>query len=75
MIKASEISNDVVIISFPKKYVLHAFIRQTWLVLFKGFSVTFFTNKDILNLAAEAHLKEISRVDVGILWVVKFKKV
>jgi len=72
--KTTEITNDFVIISFPKKYILHALVRQIWLFLFKGFSVSFFTDNKIKDLAKKSGLIEIERIDVGILWVIKFKK-
>jgi 2-polyprenyl-3-methyl-5-hydroxy-6-metoxy-1,4-benzoquinol methylase len=71
----ADLSNNFVIVSFPKKYVLHALIRKLWLNLVKKIAVTFFTNNDIQILASACSLKEVERKDVGILWVVKFRKV
>lgn len=67
-------SNGSVIVSFPKKNVLHAFVRNFWLRYFKGINITFFSNDDILKLSEAVGLKEIDRRDVGILYVVKFAK-
>lgn len=73
--KMAQASNGFVIVSFPKKYVIHALVRKLWLNLFKKVYVTFFTDDHILELASACGLKEIKRIDVGILWVVKFEKV
>jgi len=67
-------SNRYVIVSFPKKYSLHALIRNIWLRFFKGIKVSFFSNKDIGRLAGLSGLNESGRIDVGILWVIKFEK-
>jgi 2-polyprenyl-3-methyl-5-hydroxy-6-metoxy-1,4-benzoquinol methylase len=71
----ADLSNDFVIVSFPKKYVLHAVIRKWWLNLIKRIPVTFFNNNSIQVLASTCGLEEMERKDVGILWVVKFRKI
>lgn len=73
--KMTDLSNHFVILSFPKKYVLHAILRWIWLTLFKKVHVSFFSNKEISYLATQSGLREIERIDVGILWVIKFKKI
>jgi 2-polyprenyl-3-methyl-5-hydroxy-6-metoxy-1,4-benzoquinol methylase len=70
--RMAALANEHVIASFPKKGILHAFIRNIWLSRFKQVKVTFFTNDDIRRLSREAGLVEVDRRDVGILWVVKF---
>ena len=72
--KMTAVSNDIVIVSFPKRYVAHAFIREIWLRVIKKIRISFFVNKDISRLSSACGLKEIDRIDVGILWVIKFKK-
>jgi len=73
--KMKTLSDHYVLISFPKKYILHAFVRNIWLRVFKGIKISFFTGKNINRLAGLCGLKETGRVDSGILWVVKFKKI
>lgn len=73
--RLSALSNDYVIVSFPKRYVLHAFIRYIWLRFLKGFRISYFVNKEISRIASNSGLREVNRKDVGILWVIKFKKV
>lgn len=73
--KLRDLSNNIVIVSFPKRYVLHAFIRFIWLRFLKGFRISYFIENDITRLATNCGLQEIDRRDVGILWVIKFKKV
>jgi ubiquinone/menaquinone biosynthesis C-methylase UbiE len=70
-----ELSNETVIISFPKRYVIHALLRTIWLSFFKKIKVNYFTNSNIQKLSQECKLIEIERKDVGILWVIKFKKI
>ena len=70
----ASLSKNFVIVSFPKKYTIHAIIRKIWLKLFKGFKIKFFSNREIQNFAKNSGLKEVDRKDVGILWVIKFKK-
>jgi 2-polyprenyl-3-methyl-5-hydroxy-6-metoxy-1,4-benzoquinol methylase len=70
----ADLSNHFVIVSFPKKYVLHAWVRKLWLTWIKRIPVTFFSNQDIERVASACSLKEVARKDVGILWVVKFRK-
>lgn len=72
--KMKKLSVGPVIVSFPKKYVLHAFVRSIWLRLFKGIRISFFTDKDIASLASLCGLREIDRRDVEILWVIKFEE-
>lgn len=72
--KLASLSKRYVIVSFPKKYVLHAFIRYLWLRFLKGFRIKYFMNREIAELASVCGLKEVDRRDVGILWVVKFEK-
>lgn len=69
--KMANASKDAVIVSFPKKHILHAFVRNIWLRVFKKLKISFFSNKDIAKITQG--LKEIDRRDVGILWVIKFK--
>jgi 2-polyprenyl-3-methyl-5-hydroxy-6-metoxy-1,4-benzoquinol methylase len=69
------LSNGIVIVSFPKRYVLHALFRKIWLSLFKNVRVYFFSEADIHNLSASCGLREIERRDIGILWVIKFQKI
>ncbi|MBU1084263.1 MAG: class I SAM-dependent methyltransferase [Candidatus Omnitrophota bacterium] len=71
--KMADASKDAVIVSFPKKYILHAFARNIWLRIFKKLKISFFSDKDIANVTQG--LKETDRRDVGILWVIKFKRV
>ena len=73
--KMASASNRFVIVSFPKKYNLHALIRMFWLRFAKKFSITFFTEKDISDFSSACGLEEVQRRDIGILWVIKFKKV
>lgn len=73
--KMTDLSNSIVIISFPKKYVLHALIRTIWLRFFKKIKISFFLEKDISYLSSICGLREIERRDIGILWVIKFKKI
>ena len=70
----ADLSNHFVIVSFPKKYGLHALVRKLWLTWIKRIPVTFFSNQDIETAASACCLKEVERKDVGILWVVKFRK-
>jgi 2-polyprenyl-3-methyl-5-hydroxy-6-metoxy-1,4-benzoquinol methylase len=70
----SDLSNHFVIVSFPKKYSLHALVRKLWLTWIKRIPVTFFSNQEIERAASACRLKEVERKDVGILWVVKFRK-
>lgn len=70
----AELSNKFVLVSFPRKHAIHAVIRKLWLNLVKKIPVTFFNNHDILRLALTCGLKEVERRDVGVLWVVKFRK-
>ncbi len=72
--KLAKLSRKNVIVSFPKKGILHAWVRSFWLSYFKRVRVQFFDNAAIANLAKQAKLQEIDRRDVGILWVVKFQK-
>lgn len=72
--KMASLSNDYVIISFPKKFVLHAILRWVWLVFFKRVKVSFFSNKKISFLSKQAGFMETDRIDIGILWVIKFCK-
>ena len=72
--KMASLANEHVIVSFPKKGILHAFVRDLWLTHFKKVKVTFFSNDDIARLSQQAGLREVDRRDVGILWVIKFSK-
>lgn len=73
--KMAALSREYVIISFPRKGILHAFIRNLWLSNFKKVKITFFDNEAIACLSGQVGLRESDRRDVGILWVVKFVKV
>lgn len=70
----ADLSNQFVLVSFPQKFAIHAVVRKLWLNLVKKIPVTFFTNHDIRTLAVTCGLKEVERKDVGVLWVVKFRK-
>ena len=70
----ADLSNKFVLVSFPQKYAFHAVIRKLWLNLVKKIPVTFFNNHDIQTLASTCGLEEVERRDVGVLWVVKFRK-
>jgi len=72
--KLTDLSTDTIIISFPKKFVLHALIRTIWLTFFKKIKVNYFTNSDIARLAEAASIVEVERENIKILWVIKFKK-
>ena len=72
-VKMVAMSSNSIIVSFPKKYILHALIRKIWLNVFKRIKVVFFNEGDIKKLTSG--LREIDRMDVGILWVIKFAKI
>ena len=72
--KMTDLTERFVIVSFPKKHVLHALVRKLWLSLFKKIKISFFTSADIEKLSSLCGLKEKERRDVGILWVIKFEK-
>jgi 2-polyprenyl-3-methyl-5-hydroxy-6-metoxy-1,4-benzoquinol methylase len=72
--RAATLTEGPVIVSFPKRFVIHALARQLWLSALKGISVSFFTNRRIRCLSEEAGLCEVGRIDVGILWVLKFER-
>jgi len=71
--KMARLSRDSVIVSFPKRQVLHAIIRNIWLRMFKKITISFFSDADITALARGASLLEVARQDAGVLWVVKFR--
>ena len=75
ILKMTELSTNYVIVSFPKMYTLHALVRWLWLRFFKGVNITLFTNRGIEKLARSCMLVEIERIDIGILNVIKFKKI
>ncbi len=68
--RMGEVATRAVIISFPKRWVLHAFLRKIWLTL-KGVPVYYYTQKDIDRLFAAAGLVESGESDAGILTVKK----
>lgn len=72
--KMSSLASDYTIVSFPKKGILHAWVRDVWLSFSKKIKIHFFTNKEIARIASEAGLEEVERKDVGILWVIKFRR-
>lgn len=60
-----------VIVSFPKQWHYHAAVRALWLRLWKRVPVFFFTRSRIDALFAQAGLRPVQSVDVGILTVVR----
>ena len=72
--KMAALSNKYVLISFPKKFTLHAFIRIIWLFFLKRIKTYYYTNRDIVNLSSSCNLKEVDRRQINTLRVIKFKK-
>lgn len=73
--KMADLSDRFVVVSFPKRWALHAAIRSVWLGISKKIKISFFTEKEVARLAEACGLKEADRRDVGILWVIKFEKI
>lgn len=71
--KMARLSDKAVIVSFPKRGVLHAVARQLWLRYFKGIRIHFFSEAEVSSLAGACGLKETARADVGVLWVIRFE--
>jgi len=73
--RMAQLSKGIVIVSFPRRGTVHALVRQIWLRWFKGFRISFFDGPAIDELARATGLQELERRDVGILWVIKFRKI
>jgi len=63
-----------VIVSFPKRGVLHAYIRSVWLGYWKKVPVFFYSSKDIEKLTRGAGLVFVDKKDCGALVVNKYQK-
>lgn len=65
-----ELSSEAVVVSFPKRWHVHAALRQVWLWA-RRVPVYFYTPADIARLFAAAGLREVDSRDIGILTVRK----
>lgn len=68
--RMDDLSTQAVIVSFPKRWHYHAFLRKGWLWA-KGVPVYFYSQADIQRLFAAAGLREVESRDIGILTVKK----
>lgn len=70
LVKMRNLSGKAVIVSFPKRWHVHALLRKLWLG-WKRVPVYFYTQRDIDSLFSRAGLKEVDSRDIGILLVKK----
>jgi len=69
--KMDSLTVNTIILSFPRRWHLHAFIRKFWLNLFKKCPVFFFSKSEYEQIFKKFGYDIDGVIDLGILWVVR----